>query len=269
MGTLTPSTDPIRLPYGIEPEQFGELFLPGAPGPYPTAILVHGGFWRNCHGYNIMTSLAEDLTARGFATWNIEYRRIGDPGGGWPGTLLDVAHAADFLRTLSPTYTLDLERVVSIGHSAGGHLALWLAARQHLTKADVLPTDQDDTPLPLVGVISLAGVSDLDMCWKLKLSDNVVEEFLGGSPDSVPERYAIASPAALLPLGVPQVLIHGTEDEDVPFQMSEVYAAAAAAAGDHLTLITLEGVEHLALINSHSDAWAKTVEALEKMGGRE
>src|SRR5439155_8536839 len=140
-------------------------------GPHPATILIHGGFWRAPYGYTLMTSLADDLANRGIATWNIEYRRIGDPGGGWPATLLDVAMAADYLQKIAPTYALDLKRVVTIGHSAGGHLALWLAARPHIPQGDILVStsapgntegSSSTTPLAIMGVISLAGVSDLE-----------------------------------------------------------------------------------------------------------
>src|SRR6266516_7793120 len=128
----------VRLSYGPETLQFGELHLPTGSGPFPTVILIHGGFWRNPYGYTLMTSLAEDLAARGIAVWNIDYRRIGDIGGGWPNTFLDVAKATDFLRSLAPTYALDINRVVTVGHSAGGHLALWLAARPHIPRDSIL-----------------------------------------------------------------------------------------------------------------------------------
>jgi acetyl esterase/lipase len=186
------------------------------------------------------------------ATWTIEYRRIGDPGGGWPGTLADVAAAADHLRAIAPAYNLDLDRVTTVGHSAGGHLALWLAARARLPAGHALAAPD---PLPVRRAVGLAAVSDLRMCWELRLSNGVVGEFLGGSPDTVPARYAVASPAALLPLGVPQVLIHGTEDDSVPFAMSAVYRDTAVAAHDPVTLIPLPGLEHFALIDPESAAW--------------
>src|SRR6266581_421862 len=158
----------VRLSYGPETLQFGELHLPAGSGPFPTVILIHGGFWRNPYGYTLMTSLAEDLAKQGIAAWNIEYRRVGDAGGGWPSTLLDVARP--------------------------------------------------------------------------------------------PTIYA-----ALLPLGVPQVLIHGTEDDRVPYIMSEEYAQAARAAGDQVTLIKLEGADHFVLINVYSDAWARTVQSVRQL----
>lgn len=257
----------LHLSYGPKALQFAKLHMPSeGSGSYPTVILIHGGFWRVPYGYTLMTGLAQDLAARGIAAWNIEYRRVGDVGGGWPATLLDVAHAADYLRTLATTYNLDLKRVMAVGHSAGGHLALWLAAQPRLADGTVLAqTSTSDTPLALAGAISLAGVSDLDMGWRLNLGAGAVRELLGGGPDEVPERYAAASPAALLPLGVPQVLIHGTEDDRVPFEMSRIYTRAAQVAGDDVTLIELEGVDHFALIDPSSKAWITTVEAVQKM----
>lgn len=256
---------PLRLIYGSEREelQFGDLHLPGSPGPYPIAILIHGGFWRTRYRFDLMTTLADNLATRGIAAWNIEYRRVGDADGGWPATLLDIAQATDYLRKLAPTYNLDLKRVLTIGHSAGGHLAFWLAGRPHIPKDS--PLASTDTPLPLAGAISLAGVVDLNLAWQLNLGNGAVAELLGGSPEEVPERYEAASPAALVPLGTPQVLIHGTEDDSVPLQMSQVYAATAGVAGDKVTLIELQGADHFTLIDANSAAWARTVEELQKL----
>jgi acetyl esterase/lipase len=263
----------VRLAYGLEPLQFGELHLPTGTGLFPTVILIHGGFWRNPYGYTLMTSLADDLAKHGIAAWNIEYRRIGDAGGGWPSTLLDVAKAADYLRSIANSYALDLRRVVAAGHSAGGHLALWLAARPRIAKDSALAISrisgqgekQSASPLPLVGAVSQAGVADLEMGWRRNLGSGAVAELLGGGLQDVPERYAVASPAALLPLGVPQVLIHGTADDQVPFTMSEDYAQAARAAGDQVTLIKLEGADHFVLINSLSDAWVMTMRSIKDL----
>jgi acetyl esterase/lipase len=264
-----------RLTYGTAASQFGELHLPLVPGPDLTVILIHGGFWRSHYDFSLMTALARDLTARGIAVWNIEYRRLGEAGGGWPATLLDVARAADYLRVLAPSYGLNLQRVVSIGHSAGGHLAFWLAARHCISRASILhptyPTFTGSRPknqpekngqLKLAAAISLAGAVDLELCWQLKLSNSVVADLLGGSPDEVPERYAAASPAALLPLGIPQVLIHGTLDNIVPLQMSQTYTQKAASVGDHVTLLQQADADHFALIDPCSTAWTRTVEVL-------
>src|SRR5260370_4398053 len=272
-----------RLAYGPEYLQFGELYLPGEPGPHPTVLLIHGGYWRARYGLDLMTGLAEDLAARGYAAWNIEYRRVGDPGGGWPGTLLDVAFAADYLRILAPTYSLNLQRVVPIGHSAGGHLALWLAARPRipfvahnspLAGSQVSPSSSYNeetatpTPLALTGAISLAGVVDLELAWRLNLSNGAVVDLLGGGFNDVPECYVAASPAALLPLGVPQVLIHGTSDASVPLQVSQAYTKAAKTANNPAPYIQLEGVDHFEVIDPNSSACAITIEALQKLVGQ-
>ena len=254
----------MRLEYGPEPLQFGDLYVPDEQGPYPIVILIHGGYWRAHYGLDLMNHIAKDLAMRGYAAWNIEYRRVGDPGGGWPGTFLDVALATDYLRKLAPSYKLDLQRVVSIGHSAGGHLAFWLAARPRipifvqlspLTGSQLLGDNKEAaTPLVLAGAISLAGVVDLEMAWRLHLSNDAVVELLGGDIAKVPERYAAASPAAMLPLGVPQVLIHGTSDDSVPLQVSQAYTSAARALNDSVTYLELEGVDHFEVIDPHSQA---------------
>jgi acetyl esterase/lipase len=265
---------PQRLVYGPDPLQFGDLYVPNEPGLYPIVILIHGGYWRARYGLDLMNSLAEDLAKRGYAAWNIEYRRVGNPGGGWPGTFLDVALATDYLRKLAPSYKLDLHRVITIGHSAGGHLAFWLAARSRiplftynspLAGSHLSRDDETATPLVLAGAISLAGVIDLEMAWRLNLSNGAVVGLLGGSFTDVPERYTAASPAAMLPLGVPQVLIHGTNDDSVPFQVSQVYTNAARAVNDSVTYIELEGVDHFDLIDPHSHAWAITMNELQKL----
>ena len=284
---------PIRLWYGTESQHFGDLRLPAGargvavPGEasetarHPVVILIHGGFWRARYHLDLMDRLGSDLATRGIASWNIEYRRVGEPGGGWPGTLHDVARAADYLRELAPPYALDLARVVTLGHSAGGHLALWLAARPRLPAAAL---DQDDArsitgdaplavsdrqgarasspPLPIAGAIGLAGVVDLAHGWRRGLGTGAVAAFLGGGPDDVPARYVAASPAALLPLGVPQVLVHGTDDAVVPLEISRSYVAAALAAGDDARLRELPGVEHFAPIDPTSGAWSAVGEEL-------
>ena len=269
------SNKPLRLKYGPEPLQFGDLYVPETHGTYPTVILIHGGYWRARYGLDLMNGLAEDLAKRGYFAWNIEYRRMGDPGGGWPGTLLDVALATDYLRKLAITYSLNLQKVVPIGHSAGGHLAFWLVARSripHFVHNSELITTQhtgDDkeiaTPLLPVGAISLAGVVDLEMAWQLHLSNDAVVEFLGGSFTDVPERYIAASPAAMLPLGVSQVLIHGTSDDSVPIEVSQAYANAARAVNDVVTFIVLDGADHFDVIDPHSKAWAITIKELQKL----
>lgn len=254
----------LHLPYGDNAMQFGKLYLPPGSGPHPVTIVIHGGFWRAPYSYTLMTGLAEDLAHHGIAAWNIEYRRVGDPHGGWPNTLLDVATAADHLASIASHYRLDLQRVITIGHSAGGHLALWLAARPRIPHGSIVAGSQaQPAPLAITGAISQAGVADLEMAWRMNLGNGAAAELLGGSFSAVPERYGTASPAALLPLNVPQVLIHGTADDRVPFAMSQAYAAKAQAAGDTIQLITLPGADHFVLIDATSTAWAKTVQAIQ------
>lgn len=251
---------PLRLAYNTGEFQFGDLYLPEERGEYPVALLIHGGYWRAQYGLDLMNGLAEDLAGRGIAAWNIEYRRVGNLAGGWPGTFLDVAQAADYLQEIAPTYSLDLGRVVSVGHSAGGHLALWLAARQHIPAQS--PLAPHAHPLALAGVLSLAGVLDLKLAYELHLSNDAAVELLGGRPDEVPARYLAGSPAALLPLGLPQVLIHGTADEHVPIQVSQQYAAAARAAGDTVRYFEPEGVDHFDVINASTAVWELIVNEL-------
>ncbi len=268
---MVAAIEPIRLAYGAEPLQFGDLYLPDQADERATVVLIHGGYWRARYELDLMNGLAEDLARRGFAAWNIEYRRVGDSGGGWPGTFQDVAHATDYLRELAPSYGLDVTKVVRVGHSAGGHLALWLAARPRIpffaenSSITGSQTPGSATPLAVAGAISLAGVVDLKMAWRLHLSNDAVVELLGGTVDSVPERYLVASPAAMLPLGVPQALIHGTNDDNVPIEVSQAYVKAARSANDPITYIELEGVDHFDIINPQSEAWAITTKELQKL----
>jgi acetyl esterase/lipase len=257
-----PPAAEARIPYGPLPHQFGELRRPSTPGPHPVVVVIHGGFWRAKYDLEHAGHLCADLTQRGYATWSLEYRRVGHDGGGWPGTLEDVALGADFLRTLAASHALDLARVVALGHSAGGHLATWLAAR-HRLPGDA-PFHRQD-PLPLRGVVSLAGVVDLAQGHALRLGDGIVETFVGGTPDSVPERYRTASPAALQPLGLPQVLLHGTEDDTVPVAMSEDFCARGRALGDSVRCVPLPGAGHFEVIDPRSREWPHVVEALRSL----
>lgn len=259
--TPAPAAD-ARIPYGSLPHQFGDLRLPAGSGPHPVVVVVHGGFWRAKYDLEHVGHLCADLTQRGFATWSLEYRRVGHEGGGWPGTLEDVALGVDFLRTLERSHALDLSRVVALGHSAGGHLAMWLGARHRLPPGG--PLHRED-PLRLRGVVSLAGVVDLERAFAHRLGDGIVETFLGGPPASVPERYRTASPKALQPLGLPQVLVHGTEDDTVPVSMSEAFCARGCELGDPVRCITLPGAGHFEVIDPRSREWTDVVEAIQSL----
>ena len=254
----------IHIQYGSKAFQYGELYLAqAAHSKTPIVVLIHGGFWRAAYGLSLMRGLARNLAQQGITAWNIEYRRIGNVNGGWPNTMLDVALATDYLRTLAPQYGLDTERVVTVGHSAGGHLALWVAARPRITAGELHMQD----PLSITGAVSLAGCADLDYVAQLGLGRDAAIELLGGEPQAVPERYATASPAALLPLGVPQVLIHGTQDSNVPFGVSQFYAQKAIAAGDDVTLIELPGADHFIVIDPTSESWTLTLKEIQRILG--
>jgi acetyl esterase/lipase len=215
-------------------------------------VVIHGGFWRSTYGRGLMDGLAADLAARGWAAWNLEYRRVGPlAGGGWPATFADVAAGIDALAGLASSAPLDLGRVVTVGHSAGGHLALWAAARPGLP--DGAPGARP--AVAVTGAVSLAGVCDLAAAARDGVGGSAVARLMGGGPERVPERYALASPAERLPLGVPQVMVHGDDDRLVPVEQSRRYAAAARAAGDRCELVELPGVEHFALIDPRSGAW--------------
>lgn len=250
-----PADARIRYAPG-DPLQFGDLRLPRARGPHPVAIVIHGGCWVSSFAsLQNSTALADALRDAGVATWNVEYRRLDHPGGGWPGTFADVAAAADHLPALAAQHDLDLSRVVAVGHSAGAHLALWLAARGRLPSASPL---YSRTPLRLKGVVALAGPGDLRDFAGYAASicgAPVIHQLLGGAPEAVPERYAQASPRELLPLGVPQTLIVGTEDAVMPQRSREAYVQAARAAGDRADVLTVDGAGHHEPNAPTSAAW--------------
>jgi acetyl esterase/lipase len=247
--------------YGRDRGQVAELWMPAAAtGRVPVVVLVHGGFWRSHLGKILMRPLARAVVAEGWAAWNVEYRRVGPlgGGGGWPATLTDVGAAVD---ALAGQPGLDLDRVVSCGHSAGGQLALWLGARPGLAGTEL----GGPVAVPVTAAVSIAGVSDLRAAFELDVGRGAVAAFLGGSPDEVPDRYDLASPAARLPLGVPQVLVHGLDDTAVPPAMSAAYVDAAQAAGDDATYVPLPGVSHRDALRTSRPAWRVTVEHLRRL----
>lgn len=245
--------------YGPAASQVGDLHLPKAKHP-PVIVLVHGGFWRLPYGYDQMTPLAVDLTRRGYAAWNLEYRRIGEPGGGWPNTLKDVSIGIDHLAKLKAAGAdLDLARVVSVGHSAGGHLALWAAGPRRLEAGD---------PAPRVKVAAAVGQSpaaDLLRVYELGCSNRVALELTGGTPAEYPERYRNASPRALLPMGVPQLIVHGGKDDVVIPDIGREYAEAARKAGDPCDYVEFPGIGHFEHLDPKGVAWKAVVNWLEKL----
>lgn len=264
-----PSTEADhRLFYGLDPLQFGDLRLPEGPGPHPVVVLIHGGCWLAEYHMHYMGAMADALTAAGIATWNIEYRRVGDPGGGWPGTLLDVGRAVDDLRFLATRYPLDLTRVVLSGHSAGGQLALWAAERPRRAPGDPL---RSEDPLPVLGVVALAPVVDLaaSVSAAAPICDGSAAQLLGGGPDLVAERYAQASPSERLPLGVPYAIVHGADDALVPAAHVVPFVDAARAAGDDVRLELIPGAGHFEVIAPGTVAFAVVLSFIQAMlGGR-
>jgi acetyl esterase/lipase len=221
--------------------------------------VIHGGFWRARYGRKLMRLLCHDLASRGWIAWNVEYRRLGRlSGGGWPATFADIATAVDHLDEIRTDARLDLSRVVSIGHSAGGHLALWAAARPRLPAGAPGAAPR----VRVSAAISQAGVADLRLAHELRLSKDVVGDLLGGGPDRFGSRYALASPAELVPLGVPVLLTHGGRDDIVPPSVSEAYAAAARAAGDAVELVALPDEDHFGHIDPANPLWAAVVQWL-------
>lgn len=238
--------------YGEERDQVGELRLPEGPGPHPLAVLIHGGGWKALWRKDLMAPMAVALARAGVATWSIEYRRLG-AGGDWPALFDDVAAAIDGAEPLAGRFELDLERLLLVGHSAGGQLALWASQPGRLR---VVPA----------AVVSLAGLLDLVESARRQMigGDGVVARLLGGSPEQVPERYAAASPRALLPLGVPQYLVQGLDDHLVDLiDQNRAYAAAAVAAGERVELSEIGGATHLDLIDPGSAAWPRVAAAIE------
>jgi acetyl esterase/lipase len=240
-----PAAD-MRSAYGPDPNQFGELRLPEGEGPHPVAIVVHGGCWLAEYDLGYISALARALTDNGLATWSIEYRRVGHAGGGWPGTFLDVGAAADHLRVLAPDRQLDLRRVVAVGHSAGGHLALWLAARQGLPENDSV---RGSRPLALSGVVSLAGITDLAGFSTVVDCGEAVPDLLGGASERLRDRLRRTSPIEMVPLGVTQLLITGALDDLVPESQARDYITACREAGDDVTLQTVADAGHFELVD--------------------
>lgn len=252
-----------RMAWGKGPEQFGELRLPGGEGPHPVAVIIHGGCWRNAFNLDHTAHLASALNDAGVATWSLEYRRLGDDGGGWPGTFRDVVAGFEYLSRIADRFDLDLDRVVAVGHSAGGHLALWLAGRHRQPAREWF---ENKSSLELSGVVALAPIANLaEYAAGSGSCNRAAIELMEGGPDELPDRYALADPIRRLPVGVPVMLVHGQADPIVPPAQSAVFAEKANAAGDEVELIRIDGAGHFDLIAPFSPFWPRVESALRWM----
>jgi acetyl esterase/lipase len=259
-----------RISYGSNPLQFGELRVPAGAGEHPLAILVHGGCWlarlgqipENVTSLELLRPMAAALATNGIATWNVEYRRVGHDGGGWPGTFDDVGKATDFARELARAHHLDLSRVVIVGHSAGGHLAAWLAGRHKLSLQNPL---RGTMPLPVSGIVVIDAPPDLESVIPMErqvCGEAIVERLMGGSPSEVPARYREGSATGLLPIGTKQELLIADKHNDQWINAIKSYGAIAEAAGDPINIVMLKDAGHFDGVNPKSPAFDTVVASI-------
>jgi acetyl esterase/lipase len=263
-----------KYQYGEDPSQWGELFLPELPdgGAHRgVVVVIHGGYWRSQYGAELGEPLARDLAAHGIAAWNLEYRRAGN-GGGWPHTFEDVLAGIDKLADLAAQHSLDLGKVVALGHSAGGHLAAWAAGRDRLGQLGLPDADRqvsrkaDVSAVRLTGVVSQSGLLNLAEAEMLDLSNGAVSNLLCGSSSKYPLRHRYADPMTAIPLDVPVHVVHGIEDTTVPMSQSESYTAAAGAAGMTVWLTKVPG-DHYDLIDPRSTAYRECRDLVRQLLG--
>lgn len=243
---------PRRIAYGSGRHQFGELSRPASVANPGTVVIIHGGFWRARYDLSLGRPLAAELVQRGYAVWNLEYRRVGQ-GGGWPGTFGDVAAGIDKLAELD----VDVTRVCAIGHSAGGQLAAWAVARQLLP--DGAPGARPK--VVVTAAVPQAGVLDLVRAMRERVGDRAVPDLMGGPPEQLAEQYRLVDPIQLLPVPAAVLCVHATHDDVVPLSQSVAYVQAAQRAGTNARLVEVDG-DHFTVIDPASAAWRVVVDAL-------
>ncbi len=242
------ANSPLTKHYGDHTSQVGELYLPSVAHP-AIVCLLHGGFWRMPYGHDQMIDIAQDLIQRDFAVWNLEYRRLGELTGGWPSTFDDVMQGVNHLVELvTEGIDLNLENVALVGHSAGGHLALWVAGNNQ---------DKIDDKINITAVVGQAPIANLVDAHNLKVGGSTISELLGGTPQEFPERYTHASPHTRFPVGIPQLLMHGTADTYVPISLTRNYVEQVQAMGEPTELIELVGMGHMEYLDPASQAHAR------------
>ena len=258
-----PKPQPTRtVAYGADPNQVADLWLPSGKGPFPAVVMIHGGCWQaSITNRQYMNYAAEDLRRRGIAVWNIEYRAVDQPGGGYPGTFKDVGAAIDRLSIEAPHADISMKRVVVLGHSAGGHLALWAAARYKLPDSSALHWA---APQPIAGVVDIAGIPNLKTDTETACGAAVLRKLTGSPTHTRPDVYADTSPAALLPLGPPQVVIHGAQDVTVPPAVGMAYVQAARAAGDIVAFHSPPG-GHVEEVTPGQPAWEDAAASVQSL----
>jgi acetyl esterase/lipase len=254
-----PPTADHRIPYAEGEFHFGDLWLPKQVGKAaPLVVFFHGGWWQAEYDLGYAGFLCDALRHEGIAVWSVEYRRVGNAGGGWPRTFQDAAAGFDFVKTLAEKYPLDMGRVVVAGHSAGGHLAFWIAGRHHVPGDSPVFSPMQvavHAAVSLAGAVDLRLTCDLAGYFTFAHDKSMVASLMGGLPSEVPERYRAGNPGDLLPLNVPQTLLQGTEDGQIPPQLPERWAGNARRQGDVVEVSMLKGADHFDVVDPDSRAW--------------
>ena len=251
---VKPPADHV-IKYGPDEYQFAELRLPKGEGPFPVVVFVHGGCWLSDFDLSMAANMSNNLASAGIAAWTVEYRRIGNEGGAWPGTMHDMASSVEYLREIADDYDLDLSRVVLMGHSAGGHLALWYVAKSNLDSSSEF---YNTNPLKIKGVVPLAAISNISTYrheYDTEDCNTGVPGLLKAEPEDVPERVVQINPEQLLPLGVPIRMVHGAKDKLVPLRQSTAFLVKSREAGDDITLSVVQNAGHFDVIAPISTAW--------------